>query len=100
MIHTVFFIFLGTDYKSYLAAPPPPTHTHKNPVQLICRACKLSITILKTEDSEDKIIKMVTVFLRFLDGVFSFQNNPEDLDPSYKTDLYLWDYLERVKLVL
>ena len=31
---------------------------------------------------------------------FSFQNNPKDLDPSCKTDLDLWDYLGRVKLVL
>ena len=31
---------------------------------------------------------------------FSFQNNPKDLDPSYKTDLDLLDYLGRVKLVL
>ena len=32
--------------------------------------------------------------------VFSFQNNPKNLDPSYKMDLDLWDYLGRVKLVL
>ena len=31
---------------------------------------------------------------------FSFQNNPKDLDPSYKTDLDLWDRLGRIKLVL
>ena len=31
---------------------------------------------------------------------FSFQNNSKNLDPSYKTDLDLWDYLGRVKLVL
>ena len=30
----------------------------------------------------------------------SFQNNPKDLDPSYKKDLDLWDCLGRVKLVL
>ena len=30
----------------------------------------------------------------------SFQNNPKNLDPSYKTDLDLWDCLGRVKLVL
>ena len=33
-------------------------------------------------------------------GFFSFQNNPKDLDPSYKTDLDLLDCLGRVKLVL
>ena len=27
------------------------------------------------------------------------QNNPENLDPSYKTDLDLWAGLRRVKLV-
>ena len=31
---------------------------------------------------------------------FSFQNNPKDLDPSYKTDQDLLDRLGRVKLVL
>ena len=31
---------------------------------------------------------------------FSFQNNPKNLDPSYRTDLDLWDSLGRIKLVL
>ena len=31
---------------------------------------------------------------------FSFQNNPKNLDPSYKMDLDLWDCLGRVKLIL
>ena len=31
---------------------------------------------------------------------FSFQNNPKNLDPSYKMDLDLWDCLGRVKLLL
>ena len=30
----------------------------------------------------------------------SFQNNPKNLDPSYKMDLDLWDCLGRVNLVL
>ena len=29
---------------------------------------------------------------------FFFQNNPKNLDPSYKMDLDLWDCLGRVKL--
>ena len=33
-------------------------------------------------------------------GLFSFQNNPKGLDPSYKTDLDLSDCLGRVKLAL
>ena len=36
------------------------------------------------------------VFLR----VFSFQNNPETLDPSYRRDLDLLDCLGRIKLIL
>ena len=31
--------------------------------------------------------------------VFSFQNNPKDLDPSYKMDLDLWDCLGGMKLI-
>ena len=31
-------------------------------------------------------------------SLFSFQNNPKGLDPSYKTDLDLSDCLGRVKL--
>ena len=31
---------------------------------------------------------------------YFFQNNPKNLDPSYKTGLDLWECLGRVKLVL
>ena len=31
---------------------------------------------------------------------FFFQNNPKNLDPTYKTDLDIWDCLGSVKLVL
>ena len=31
--------------------------------------------------------KTATVFLQLLDRVSFFQNNPKDLDPSYKMDL-------------
>ena len=41
-----------------------------------------------------------TIFLWLSNRVFSFQNNPKNLDLSYKTDLDLWDCLGRVKLVL
>ena len=40
------------------------------------------------------------IFFGYKTEVFSFQNNSKDLDPSYKTDLDLWDRLGRVKLVL
>ena len=39
-------------------------------------------------------------FFGYKTEFFSFQNNPKDLDPSYKMDLDLWDCLGRVKLVL
>ena len=39
-------------------------------------------------------------FFGYKTEFFSFQNNSKDLDPSYKTDLDLWDRLRRVKLVL
>ena len=41
-----------------------------------------------------------TVFHWLYDRVFFFQNNPKNLDPSYKMDLDIWDCLGRVKLVL
>ena len=31
---------------------------------------------------------------------FPFQNDPNNLDPSYKMDLDLWDCLGRIKLIL
>ena len=31
---------------------------------------------------------------------FAFQNNPKNLDPSYKTDLDLWDCLGRINLIV
>ena len=34
---------------------------------------------------------LLLYFLGYKTDFFSFQNNPKDLDPSYKTDLDLWD---------
>ena len=39
-------------------------------------------------------------FFSYKVELFSFQNNPENLDPSYKMDLDLWHCFGRVKLVL
>ena len=39
-------------------------------------------------------------FFAYKTVFFSFQNNPKNLDPSYKMDLDLWDCLGRVKPVL
>ena len=47
----------------------------------------------------DEILNL-PYFLGYKTEFFSFQNNPKDLDPSYKTDLDLLDCLGRVKLVL
>ena len=40
--------------------------------------------------------KDLPYFFGYKTELFSFQNNPKDLDPSYKTDLDLWDCLGRV----
>ena len=42
----------------------------------------------------------IPYFFGYKAEIFSFQNNPKDLDPSWKTDLDLCDCLGRVKLVL
>ena len=42
----------------------------------------------------------VPYFLGYKTDFFSFQNNPKDLDPSYKTDLDHWDCFGIIKLVL
>ena len=47
----------------------------------------------------DLLVLLYTIFFR-LTEFFSFQNNPKNLDMSYKTDLDLWDCLGRVKLLL
>ena len=44
--------------------------------------------------------KWVPYFFSYKTEFFSFQNDPKDVDPSYKTDLDLLDCLGRVKLVL
>ena len=46
------------------------------------------------------IMMEVPYFFGYKTEFFSFQNNPKDLDPSYKMDLDLLDCLGRVKLVL
>ena len=43
---------------------------------------------------------LIPYFFGYKTEFFSFQNNPKDLGPSYKTDLDLSDCLGRVKLVL
>ena len=38
----------------------------------------------------------ILYFFGYKTGFFSFQNTPKNLDPSYKTDLDLWECLRRV----
>ena len=42
----------------------------------------------------------IPYFFSYKMEFFSFQNNLKNLDPSFKTDLDLWDCFRRVKLVL
>ena len=39
----------------------------------------------------------LSYFFVYMMGVFPFQNNYKDLDPSYKMDLDLWDCFEKEK---
>ena len=59
----------------------------------------VKITILWTSGPRSQRV-LDTIFLWLYDRGFSFENNPKDLDLSYKTDLDLWDCLGSVKLVL
>ena len=47
-----------------------------------------------------QFLSKLLYFFGYKTEYFSFQNNPKDLDPSYKMDLDLWDCLGWVKLVL
>ena len=47
-----------------------------------------------------EVCEILPYFFGYKTEFFSFQSNPKDLDPSYKTDLDLWDCLGQVKLVL
>ena len=44
-------------------------------------------------------ITYLSYFFGYKTEFFSFQNNPKNLDPSYKMDLDLWDCSGRIKLV-
>ena len=46
-----------------------------------------------------KLLFSLTIFLWLEDRFFTFQNNPKNLDMSYKMDLDLWGCLGRVKLI-
>ena len=56
-----------------------------------------TLSLLFTRTEKDEEIYCISMVIR---QRFSFQNNPNNLDPSYKMDLDLWDCFGRVKLVL
>ena len=60
----------------------------------------LDIEVANSSPNGGEILLKLPYFFGYKTGFFSFQNNPKDLDPSYKMDLDLWDHLGRVKLVL
>ena len=55
-----------------------------------------------TDHFNQTIMKhLVTDFFGYkTEFFFSFQNNPKNLDLSYKMDLDLWDCLGKIKFVL
>ena len=60
-----------------------------------CLSVIVKETLLNTENlTKNKHISLV------IRQSFSFQNNPKNLDPSYKMNLDLCDCLGKVKLVL
>ena len=65
-------------------------------------ASLLKIALYETDKifQGNLIYFVVPYFFDYKTEFFSFQNNPKDLDLSYKTDLDLWDCLGRVNLVL
>ena len=48
----------------------------------------------------DDFTQVTPYFFSYKTVSFFFENNPKNVDPSYKIDLDFWDCFERVKLVL
>ena len=54
-----------------------------------------------SEISTEETVKVkILYFFGYKMGVFFFQNNLKNLDPSYKADLDLWECVMKDKLVL
>ena len=47
--------------------------------------------IIKSMKRKYRSNPYIPYFFGYKTEFFSFQNNPKDLDPSYETDLNLWD---------
>ena len=89
-----------------MVAPKPGTKADPN----IRLPKQTAHSLEKYDKNTRKTVRICDLPLYFVEGrVFSFQNNPKDLDPSCnpkdldpscKTNLDLWDCVGRVKLVL
>ena len=72
----------------------------------LCEVIPYEKKILTDKDHSHFSSYMISIFIQlpyffsYKMEFFSFQNNPKNLDPSYKTDLVLKHYFGRVKLVL
>ena len=65
-----------------------------------CHAVNHITVVIFANNTAQEHIWVILYFFAYKTECFSFQNNPKNLDPSYKTDLDFWDCLGRVKLVL
>ena len=67
------------------------------------RVCTSYILVAFFEDC-DSVAWLFTFLIPYFSAykteALPFQNNPKNLDPSYKMDLDLWDCLGRTKFVL
>ena len=61
--------------------------------------CALSQSRAKCENNVYATGKVIPYFFGYKMEFFPFQNNPKNLDPSYKMNLDLWDCLGMVKLI-
>ena len=59
-----------------------------------------AISIKRTSFVTSSLLPWIPYFFCYKIEFFSFQNNPKNLDPTYKMDLNLRDCLGRVKLTL
>ena len=64
---------------------------------ILMKSAPSKVVVVSSESHRWDILPF---FFGYKTEMFSFQNNPKNLNLSYKTDLDLWDCLGRVKLIL
>ena len=67
---------------------------------LICYCNSYDVILISKQSHQDAILSRYYRISSVIRLSFSFQNNPKNLDLSYKTDLDFGDCFGRVKLVL